>query len=308
MPILSKIPFIPLVIICLYVLLCLVYAFLLARQKKSWQYGLFAAVLSLALPMVGFVFLWICDAFAERKISKTKSYSELYLDDDFNPDNFKLLQNPNYEKESNYVSMEEALKIGTYDYRRKMIMQLLEEDDTMQYVDILQRALENEDSETTHYASTVIMEMQRKVQEELMEAEVQFEKDVENIEIASRWEALLFKVLCSNLYDDFNKRRYFIKYVKVNDKLLESELPEEKFLIHRIHVMLMEKNYTGAQELCNRYLNCYPRSEDAILYQLETYIQAKDSEGMKKFLETLSSRPVILTQKTLEYIRIFREG
>jgi len=294
---------IPIIIVIMYLFLCLIYGCLLARQKVSWQYGLFGVVLSIVLPGVGFLFIWICDAISEHY--KPKAYSELYIDRDFHADNFRILKDVDYEKEANYVSMEEALSVGTFEYRRKMVMQLLEEKDTMQYLDILQKALQNEDTETSHYASSVIMELQRVVQEELMEKEAQYAANPDDLTCAKEWEALLYEVLCSNLYDEFNKKRYFIKYADISDKLLEREKPEENLFKHKIQILLFEKNYTDANVLCERYLVCYPYSEDAVLYRMEVYIQARDTGGMKKFLQNLSSRPVILTQKTLQYVRIF---
>ena len=298
---------IPAIVLGMYVVLCLIYGYLLARQRTSWQYGLYCVVLSIDFPGFGFKFMWICDAFEE--VHKPKAYSELYIDEDFHADNYRILKDVDYEKEANYVSMEEALSIGSFEYRRKMIMQLLEEKDTMQYLDILQSALQNEDTETSHYASTVIMELQRIVQEDLIKIERQYEINPKEHENASAWENLLYEVLCSNLYDEFNKKRYFIKYADVSNKILEEEMPDEIFFQHKIHILLIEKNYTEVQILCERYLECYPHSEDAILCRMEGYIQARDMDGMKVFLQNLSSRPVILTQKTLQYIRIFnRKG
>ena len=294
------------IVIFLYIALCLAFGLYMTRVRHNWQLGLFCTVVSLVLPGVGFLFLWICHAVVEKR--GNKKYSELYVDENFRPENLMLVQKLDSSKETNYVAMEDALNVGTYDYRRKMIMELLEKEDTLQYLDILQTALLNEDTETSHYASTVIMELQRKMQEELIEKEIQFEKDPLNQQVAAEWEQLLYKVLCSNLYDEFNKRRYFIKYAKVSNQLLEASLPAEQYFRNRIHILLMEKNYTDGQNLCSRYLLCYPKSEDAILCQLECFIQAKDSAGMEKFLQTLSSRPVLLTQKTLKYIRIFRKG
>lgn len=294
------------IVIFLYIALCLAFGLYMTRVRHNWQLGLFYAVVSLVLPGVGFLFLWICHAVVENR--GNREYSELYVDENFSPENLKLVQKLDSSKEINYVAMEEAMNVGSYEYRRKMIMELLGKEDTLQYLDILQTALLNEDTETSHYASTVIMELQRKMQEELSEKEIQFEKDPSNQQVAAEWEQLLYKVLCSNLYDEFNKKRYFVKYAKVSNQLLEACLPEEIFLKNRIYILLAEKNYTEGQILCERYLTCYPKSEDAILCQIECFIQAKDSCGMKKFLETLSSRPVLLTQRTLKYVRIFRKG
>lgn len=294
-----------LIILILYILLSGIFAYLLAWKASSWQKGIYTLVVCLAFPGVGFLFLWYCDLMEEKK--KEKDFSEFFEGKQFQRDQLQFLQEPNVEKEVNQVPMAEALTINDYEYRRNMIMQLLNEEDTLQYLDVLQDALDNRDTETSHYASTVIMELQRKVQTELMEKEVWYEKNPGQREYARAWEKILYKVLNSNLYDEYNRKRYVTKYIRVSDDLLSENPPEKACLEHRIRVLFAEKNFTGAQAFCTSFLNYYPKSETAVLCQIELFIQTKDAEGMNHFLESLSGRPVVLTQKTLQYIRIFRK-
>ena len=97
-----------------------------------------------------------------------------------------------------------------------------------------------------------------------------------------------------------------MKYKRVSDGLLDTEKPEEEFLYHRIQILFLEENFTEAQVFCQKFLNCWPKSEDGVLCQVELFIKTKNSDGMKAFLDTLGQRPVMLTQKTLQYIRVFR--
>ena len=291
-------------LLVLYVVLCFSYAYLLAWKNGSWQRGVYSLVVGLAFPGIGFLFLWFCDVMIEK--GKKKDYAEFYIDQDYRKDELQYLQMPDMEQELNQVPMSEALVMNSYEYRRHMIMQILSEEDTLQYLNVLQDALENEDTETSHYASTVIMELQRKVQEELIEKEVLFEKNAGERSFACDWEGTLYKVLKSSLYDEQNKKRYYTKYGRVSDALLSEEQPEEIYFMHRIEILFDEKNYTKAQPFCQRYLMLYPKSEDAVLCQIQEYILTKDAKGMQDFMDSLSERPVVLTQKTLEYVRVFK--
>ena len=294
-----------LTLLILYFLICTIYAWLLAWKSGSWQKGICSFVMGIAFPGIGFLFLWFCDVLMEKR--RYKNNVEFFFGDEFRRDELYFLREPDRERELNQVSMKEALKINQFEYRRNMIMQLLNEEDTLQYLDVLQEALDNEDSETSHYASTVIMELQRKMQEELMERELFYEKNREDLSGAGAWEKLLFRVLGSNLYDEYNKRRYYAKYERVSDELLAQEHPQEEYFRHKIEILFWQKDYTQCQEFCNRYLEEYPQSEDAVYYQIQLFIRTKDAENLKNFLGTLSERPVLLTQKTLKYIRIFKE-
>lgn len=292
------------VLVVLYILMCGIYAYLIAWDMGSWQKGLFALAVCLALPGFGFLFLFFCDWIGRKK--QEKNYIGFYIDNDYKRDELKYLREMDRDRELNKVSMSEALKLASYKYRRNMIMQLLNEEDTLQYLDVLQDALDNEDTETSHYASTVIMELQRKIQEELIEKEVFYEQNPSDREYAGQWEEILYKVLNSNLYDESNRKRYFAKYHRVSDKLLSVEMPEEIYLRNRINIAFQEENYTEGQKFCTKYLRLYPASEDAVLCQIQLCIRTKDAEGMQEFLDSLSGRPVVLTKKTLKYIRVFK--
>ena len=293
-------------LIILYLLLCGFYAYHLAWKTGSRQRGFFSFVMGIGFPGVGFLFLWFCDVMMEK--NKEKDFSEFYVNKEYSRDNLRYLQKPDKKKEMNQVSMKEALRINSFEYRRNMIMQLLNEEDTLQYLDVLQDSLDNEDTETSHYASTVIMELQRKMQEELTKREILFEKNPDDISSAREWENILYRVLDSNLYDELNKKRFMVKYDRVSDRLLRQEKPEELCFGHRIDILFMKEDYTTAQEYCTRYLDLYPESEDAVLYQIKLFVWAKDADGLHSFMASLSDRPVVLTQKTLKYIRAFREG
>ena len=92
------------------------------------------------------------------------------------------------EKELNNVPMEEALKINDYELRRKMVMDTLKEDNTLDYLNVLKEALENEDSETSHYASSIIMLLQEKTQKQILAKEKALEEDPENQELGRELE------------------------------------------------------------------------------------------------------------------------
>lgn len=294
------------VLVVLYIILAVIYSYYIAVKEENLWRGAYTLVLCIGIPVAGFLFLWLTQMWEEQH--KEKDYREFERGDEYQEDNLKLLQPVDVEKEINYVPMAEALSVTSFEYRRKMIMDLLNEDDTLEYLEVLRDALSNEDMETSHYASTVIMELQRKVQEELIEKEVEFEQHQMEEEPALRWEEFLFRVIESDLYDEQNLRRYYVKYRKVSDQLLKMEKPKEEVYNNRVQILLKEKNYTEGKIYTEQYLLAYPESEDAVLCMLKILIQEKNAEELETFIAGLSKRPVVLTQKTLKYIRMFRKA
>lgn len=292
------------ILVLLYVFMSCLYAY-----DRFWNYGrlqeaLFTLLLCVTLPVVGFIFVWIKDYYAEKK--EEKDFSEIFEGDAFFRDELKMLKPLDRDKELNRVPMKEALIINDYELRRKMVMDTLTEDNTLEYIDVLQEALENEDSETSHYASSIIMQLQAKVQNRMTQREKEFERNPQDRKVMVLYERELFQLLTSRLLEKDNLRRYFMRYAKLSNRLLEEQKPEEEYILHRVQICFLERNFTETIPILERYLELYPKSEDAVLCKIKLCIYTKDRKGLESFMNSLSSRPVILTQKTLEYVRFFR--
>ena len=288
-----------------YMALSCLYSFWKAFRCSSWQRGIFSLAVCLAFPACGLFLLLFLDWYGEK--FSGRDLLNVYMDDTFHGEDLLLLREPDVQKELNLVPMKEALQLNDFSYRRKMIMNLLNEEDILSYLDVLQEALGNEDTETTHYASAILMELQRKTQDLLVEREIRFQKEPWDPDAAAKWEELLYKVLLSGLFESAALERYYRSYYQVSDRLLSGELPSEQDYLHRIRILFLQENLTEAKDFCQRYLKRYPASEDAVLCLLEFYIKGKDAEGMREFLHSLPSLPVRLTQKTLPYIQIFQK-
>ena len=186
-------------------------------------------------------------------------------------------------------------------------MHLLDEADPLACLPALRRALANEDSETSHYASVAIMELRRKLQQQLDEAEARWRKAPRDTDACAAWEELLYNVMQTDLFDRDVRRRLMQRHTALTNQMLRGSHPSEACLHHRIRMELQQGHCTRAQQLCTRYLKEYPRSEQAVRDQMEVCVQAKNGTGLQTFLAGLRDRPVLLTAPTLAWIRAFRK-
>ena len=293
------------IIVILYIFLSGFHAYFQYWENSSITKAFFYLIVDLALPLVGFFFLWFCDVLAIRQ--QKNNYSDYYENIYYEVDELNYLQMPDTETEINQVSMNEALRFNSYEYRRNMIMQILSEEDALQYLDVLQNALSNDDSETSHYASTIIMELQRKTQDDLSNKKFLFKKNPNDMSTAQEYEEMLYRVLKSSLYDEHNTKRLYTDYVEVADAILSNEEVDEKYYINYLEILFDLNDFTSAEEICSRFSEIYPNSENVILYKIKLFILSKNGDGMRKLINSLSDMPVVLTQKTLGYVRMFRE-
>ena len=292
------------IILTLYLCTAVFHAWLTASQGKGVLKALYVLIMDLAFPVFGFFFVWFCDLLAIRK--KRSGFEEMVENRYYDEDNLQLLQKPDSKSEMDRVSMKEALRLNSYAYRRNMIMQILMEEDPQQYLDVLQQALNNDDTETSHYASTIIMELQRKMQEEISQARFAYEKDPENMEKAKECEKILYRVIMSKLFDEHNRALYIQEYQDVIGDLMEHEAMNEICYRHILSVLIESKNMTEAMRISLMYMERFPESEEAVACRMKCLIAARDGEGMHQLMEVLPSLPVTLTQKTLPYVRMFQ--
>lgn len=288
-----------------YLLFCLLYAQAVARRAGSLQKGLFCFVLCLSLPGAGPLLLSFFDHCARR--ANPMDYHEFYCGEEFHPDNLHRLQKPNLPAETDRVPMEEALLVSDLSYRRGMVMGLLNAQEPLRCLPALRRALANEDGETSHYASVAIMELRRKLQQQLDEAELRWRQAPRDAEACAAWEAMLYKVIQTDLFDQDVRYQLMRRHTALTNQMLRADRPPEACLHHRIQLALQQRDFAQAQRLCARYLKDYPHSEQAVRDQMEVCVQAKNGAGMQKFLRGLRDRPVLLTASTLAWVRAFRK-
>ena len=58
--------------------------------------------------------------------------------------------------------------------------------------------------------------------------------------------------------------------------------------------------------MARRYLEIHPDDEDAVLDAIRVCVQQNDRAGLDALLDRLGDMPVVLTSKSLRYIRFLR--
>lgn len=289
----------------LYLLLCIVYALDCFYTEGSMQETLYGFVVCMFLPGIGFVLVWMRNYYAKRR--QEHDLSSIMKEDGFFEDDLSVLKAIDREAEMSHVPMEEVLSLNNYDFRRKRVMETLNFSDAMSYMGVLRMAMENEDSETSHYASSIIMLLQEQMQTSLQQKSYAWEQNKENRENGCEYETELYRLLSGELMDTQSLHRYQIAYAQLSDELLQIEMPEEILLQHRGEIAVANGDFTTAAQVIERYLTLYPHSEEAVYQKVMLCIRTRDSSALHEFCKSLSGRPVVLTRRVLDYIRFFTQ-
>lgn len=289
------------ILLALHLLLTFVYIWDWFRDFGRLQEAVIRSVFCLFLPYVGFIFCKLVDFF-QKKYPQAQM-DELYLGKGEVLDELDLLRPVDMKEELNKAPGVDTLRSADYDFRRRMVMETLKEENALDYLSVLKEALANEDMETSHYASAVIMDLQKHIQTGLLEQQKAFEKNPQDLEHQEKLESELFRVIESGAFDESSLARYYLQYSQVSDSLLARESPEDLWLHNRVTIDLRTGDLRSAQEKAARFVELFPDNEDAVVDMIQVCLRLQDRELLDGFLNKLGAMPVVLTSKSLQYIR-----
>ena len=289
------------ILLVLHLLLTAFYIWDWYRDFGRLQEAAVRLILCLCLPCLGFLFCKLVDHFKEKY--PAAQMDELYLGSGEMLDELSILRPVDARRERDKAPAVDTLRAGDYGFRRRMILDLLKGDDTVEYLSVLQEALANEDVETSHYASAVIMDLQKRIQMAVMERQRAFDEDPDDPERQEELEWELYQVIQSGAFDESGMARYRAQYAMVSDRLLAQPRPEARWLHNRVSLDLAAGDLLHAQETAARYVEAYPDDEDAVVDMIQVCLRLQDRKLLDEFLEKLRDMPVVLTNKSLQYIR-----
>lgn len=280
------------------------------RQKKAEKevedpklYLLRAGVMVLC-PVIGPLY-FLCS----YVLAHTIWYREVDLSDvKFQKIKARTFATTDEERERDLAPVEETLQVGSQKSLRSLMLNVLR-GDLENSLGSIALALNSSDSETAHYAASVLrdelnnfrLKVQQMTDEMQTEAEDRSELEVFLVDYMS-------KVLEQKVFSEMEQA----KYVKMLDAAAESlyhKNPESMTpqRYESLNGLLLKSHlYERAQIWCDRLKEQYPEELATYTCQLKLYFTESDSEHFFEVLEQLKQSDVVIDKKTLEMIRVFQ--
>lgn len=198
------------------------------------------------------------------------------------------------------VPIEEALLINSPKERRTIIMDVLN-DNPKEYIEFLQKAGNNEDTEVVHYAVTAMVEISKENDYLLQEYERQYSLEPDNPIVLEQYMEFLWGCLSQNLMQG---------QVEAMNRELFSNLAQKKFAsggsitdyVRIIENDLKRKNYTLASEYLRKMQEDYPKREEYYLLRLQYLASLGRGEEVQKLLNEVVDSQIFLSSKTKEVL------
>ena len=307
MPYLEYLIIIILVINTVIALVYLIYG--LVRRRRAEQerghrgkYVMLAFVI-LVTPPVGICFL----AFSHI-LYKLGSGKEVDMSDvSFSRERVKVDIAADIGSEINIVPMKEALNVSDTALRRRMLLDVLKRD-TAKAMATLSVAIENPDSETSHYAASVMTDALSEFRGTVQNMAEALKKDPEDMDLAVSLLSSLLEVLGKGMLIGTEKSTYTHMANDTAQSIYDNDVSLLKGADYkRLAGLLTDIGIMStAEEWVRRGMEQRPESLDVYVGAMKYYYTIKNRDRFFECLDRLKRSSVVLDNEAMQYMRLFR--
>lgn len=280
--------------------------FFVVNLKRSKDEAIFKLLVTLFIPVFGFLYflaMWVLKGYKKDNSKELEDF-ESYTKDDLKKN---LVKKINVDKEINIVPVSEALELNESQIKRSLLIDIVKEN-SEEHVSILQKALENSDTEISHYAATAITELKNYYITNLQEVSLKYEENKKDIEILKEYVEILKRYMNSTLLDKRFLKKYQYTYSEKLGELLALYNSDEKFFIDKIKCELDLHNNVVAKEYCDKFFNAHSEKEEPYLMYMELYYNLGDYKSFKTTLDSLKNSNIRFSNKALNITRFWTVG
>ena len=201
------------------------------------------------------------------------------------------------------VPLEEAMLIDDKHTRRELVLDTFRQD-ALSYLDVLLLARDNEDADTTHYATIRITKIHRKYQLELQRCAVEHDRDPGNLAVLNKYLDLVEEYISSPLPDELMLRRQKMIYAGLLDRKL-ALLPDDRHtVLRKLRYHITEKeDYAAARAMVDQLQQHWPTDEQIWIESLRMCVEWHDPERLEATLQSMQSTPIVWTRQGRALIR-----
>ena len=290
-----------LVINIVMVLVYLIWNHLRKKEKvlSTWM----KAAVMLLCPLVGPAFVFLSYLFYKLVMSQNMDLSDVV----FGKEKTRAFIRPDEEVEKNMISIEDALEIADKKSLRTFIMNVIR-GDYRNSLASLALALNSEDSETSHYAASILQDVlndfRSGVQEKYLLCQEKNEQQTENcIRLAEYMNPILEQKVLTDLeqHSMAEKMKDVLETAWQLDKGKISSTVYEEICLR----LLETKAYTACEVWCDRAMEQYPRVLSSYTCKLKLYFSCGEKEKFFRVMKELRELDITIDNETLELIRTF---
>lgn len=200
----------------------------------------------------------------------------------------------------NVVPLEEALAISSTDVRRKLMMDILN-NDTVAFYDLLEQARLNDDVEVVHYATTAMVELNKRYDLMLEKYATQHKEYPKDCSVLNDYCDCLKRFLNLGMIRGQMVILRRSEYIELLKELILLE-PLLDHYCDLVTQQMLNEDYNAARATLREMVDRWPGEEKVWLLQIEYHARRGDGDAVKRMVNTVLREHVYLSAKAREQL------
>lgn len=266
-------------------------------------------VVMLCAPIIGFLVLALSSLIHHLIFNDLPDLSDVV----FSKDRVEVRLSADVDQERNFVPLEEALNVSDTASLRQLMLNVIKGDVTKS-LSAIAMALNSEDSETSHYAASVLRDELNEFSEKVSKIYKQINDDEETDENKVEYITLLLEymnpVLAQNVFAPMEQRTYVDTMDEVL-RILKQDYPDNvkvEYLEWTAKFLIDISDQSRALYWVEYMSQRFPWELGTFTTKMRYYYCFGEKDNFFETINTLKKSDVVIDQATLEQIRIFTSG
>lgn len=228
----------------------------------------------------------------------------------FSKERVRQISKANEEREMNLVPIQEALAVSEQSNLRQLMLDVLKGDIDKSLASIA-LALNSKDSETSHYAASVLSKELNEFRINARRLEQQMDESEDDAhEYAKMLIVYLDKVLKQRVFTSVEQEHFIGVMERAGEKLYELEKFRALDSAYNSYAaiagrIMAEGEFDRAKKWCDRALKVFPGDYASYQSKLKYLFATEQKEEFRVLLDELKVSGIEIDSETLEMIRVF---
>ena len=274
------------------------------EQEGQKVKGRIWSAIMLLTPVVGPMFLLMSEGVYHLLFRTSVDLDDVI----FSKERVRTNRRGDTESEGNVVPIEEALAVSDKDSLRTLIMNVVR-GDVQDSLASIALALNSEDSETAHYAATVLRDALNDFREHSQKLYNRMLEDAVNaVPAAVELINYMHGILAQKVFHRAEQKNFVDMFEDACDLLCDRNAEEltPQYIEWLCGLLLDLKEYTRMKHWCDESRELYPRELSTYTCYLKLYFTQGRKEEFFAKLGELKSSDIVIDRETLELIRTFQ--
>ncbi len=277
--------------------------FLLFNIFTGRRNGFMKAFIMLICPMVGPLFFLMSFIFQHIIFSRPVDLADVI----FSKERVKTFVRADENNEANMVPLEEAIEVTGEKDLRGLMMNVVK-GDVQKLLSVISIALNSSDSETSHYAASVLQEELSKFRDNVRKSTDYIrENGVGETSYIEAFIDYMNQILAQKVFTDMEQK----SFVHIMDEICEIFYEEDaaemsSTAMESVTLRLIEiAEYETALKWAERMKFYYPDELATYTVQLKLFFNDGQKERFFEVVRQLKASPIVIDNETLELLRVF---